>query len=179
MGAPWPDEEEPDPSKVREAFNLEERKASHWCWQPLANAKLPKVQDEDWSLGGLDHFILARLEKEGLRPAPDADRRTWIRRVSFDLRGIPPSQQEVDAFVLDKSPEAFESVVDGYLASPDYAVKWARHWLDLVRFAESYGHEFDYNIPHAWKYRDYVVRAFEQDVPHDQMIREAVAGDLL
>lgn len=179
MGAPWPDEEEPDPSKVREAFDLEGRKDSHWCWQPLADPVIPQVKDQAWPLGGLDHFILARLEKEGLRPAADADRRTWIRRASFDLRGLPPTTDEVDAFLNDDGPEAFETVVDRYLNSPDYAVKWARHWLDLARYAESYGHEHDYDIPYAWKYRDYVVRAFADDVPHDQMIREALAGDLL
>lgn len=178
-GAPWPDEPEPDADSVRESFDLEKRRAEHWCWQPVAKPEVPEVKVSDWPLSELDHFILHRLEQEGLRPAPDADRRTWIRRVSFDLRGIPPTWDEVETFVKDESPQAHETVVDRYLSSPDYGVKWGRHWLDLARYAESYGHEFDYDIPHAWKYRDYVVRAFQQDVPHDQMILEAVAGDLL
>lgn len=177
--APWPDEEAPDEAGVRESFNLEERRDSHWCWQPVADPKPPAVKATGWPLSDLDHFVLARLEEQELVPAGDADRATWIRRVSYDLRGIPPTWEEVEAFVQDQHEKAHETVVDRYLASPDYGIKWGRHWLDLMRYAESYGHEFDYNIPHAWKYRDYVVRAFQEDVPHDQMIREAVAGDLL
>lgn len=179
MGAPWPDEPPPKAGEKRNAFDLEARRKAHWCWYPVEEVEPPAVEDQDWPLSPLDRFILADLEKEGLRPAEDADRRVWIRRVSFDLRGIPPTVEEIDAFVADASPEAHAKVVDRYLASSDYGVKWGRHWLDLARYAESYGHEFDYNIPHAWKYRDHIVRAFNQDIPHDQMIREAIAGDLL
>lgn len=178
-GAPWPDEPAPAAGGNREQFDLEARRDSHWCWQPVARVKPPTVEDEDWPLDPIDRFILAKLEEVGLCPAEDADRRTWIRRASFDLRGLPPTPEEVEAFLADASPEAHERVVDRYLASPDYGVKWGRHWLDLVRYAESYGHEFDYDIPEAWKYRDHVVRAFNGDVAHDRMIREAIAGDLL
>ncbi|BCX46928.1 cytochrome c [Haloferula helveola] len=179
MGAPWPDEEPPKPGKNRDAFDIQARRATHWCWQPVKEVRPPAVKDSDWPLQPLDQFILAKLEAANLKPAPDADRPSWIRRLSFDLRGLPPTPEEVDAFVADTSDDAFEKVVDRYLASSDYGVKWGRHWLDLARYAESYGHEFDYNIPEAWKYRDTVVRAFNADVPHDQMIREAIAGDLL
>ncbi len=179
LGAPWPDEPAPEAGGNRESFDLEARHAAHWCWHPVEDVAPPAVQDEEWPLGTIDRFILAKLEAKALKPAADADRRTWIRRVSFDLRGVPPKAEEVEAFVADTSPEAHAKVVDRYLASPDYGVKWGRHWLDLARYAESYGHEFDYDIPHAWKYRDHVVEAFNDDVPHDQMIREAIAGDLL
>ena len=114
-----------------------------------------------------------------MKPSSEADRRTWIRRVYFDIIGLPPSIKEVDDFVADESPDAFEKVVDGLLASPHFGERWARHWMDLTRFAETHGHEFDYPIAHAFEYRDYLIRAFNQNVPYDQFIREHIAGDLL
>src|SRR5205807_1119222 len=124
-------------------------------------------------------FILARLEAAGLSPAPEADRRALIRRVTFDLAGLPPTAPEVEAFLADRAPGAFEKVVDRLLASPHYGERWARHWLDLVRFSETLGFEFDYDVPNAWRYRDYVIRALNEDVPYDQLVREHLAGDLL
>src|SRR5207244_2072482 len=118
-------------------------------------------------------------EAKGLRPAEPADRRTWIRRVTFDLIGLPPTPAEIDAFLTDDSPQAFERVVDRLLASPHYGEHWARHWFDLVRYAESRGHEFDPNIPNAWQYRDYAIRAFNADVPYNQFVTEHIAGDLI
>src|SRR5207302_11191982 len=119
------------------------------------------------------------LEAEGLRPAAPADRRTLLRRVTFDLTGLPPTPQEIADFLADDAPDAYEKVVDRLLASPAYGERWGRHWLDLVRFAEPQGHEFDFEIADASLYRDYVIRAFNADVPYDQFVREHVAGDLL
>jgi hypothetical protein len=119
------------------------------------------------------------LERNGLKPAPATDKRTWLRRVTFDLTGLPPTPAEIEAFLQDSSPKAYETVVERLLAAPAYGERWARHWLDLVRYAESLGHEFDFTIFNAYQYRDYVIRAFNADVPYDQMIREHFAGDLL
>lgn len=176
MGMPWPAESGP---KGAEVFDLEARKASHWAWQ------LPRLVEDLPAVAGLDdgdvidRFIESRLADEGIEPGPKADRATLIRRVTLDLTGLPPTPEEVEAFVKDDSPGAYERLVDRLLASPGYGEKWGRHWLDLMRYAESYGHEFDYSIPHAWKYRDYVIRALNDDVPYDRFVREHVAGDLI
>jgi len=167
MGLPWPDEAAPGSGK---RFDLEARKASHWAW------KAP-VRSADYD--SIDEFIDARLSKEGLEPAPPADRATLIRRVTLDLTGLPPTPQEIDAFLNDTSHDAYQTLVDRLLASPRYGEKWARHFLDLVRYAESFGHEFDFSIPYAWKYRDYVIRAINGDVPYDRFVREHIAGDLI
>ena len=113
------------------------------------------------------------MEEHGLAPAPEADRRTLIRRLTFDLTGLPPTPGEIDAFLADRSPDAYERLVDRLLASPHYGERWGRHWLDLVRFAETAGHEFDYDIPNAFRYRDYVIRAFNADLPYDQFVDRA------
>src|SRR5204863_2233931 len=126
-----------------------------------------------------DAFLLARLEANGLTPAPPADKATLLRRVTFDLTGLPPTPGEIASFLADRSPQAYEKVVDHLLASPQYGERWARHWLDLVRFAETSGHEFDFEKPEAWRYRDYVIRAFNQDLPYDRFVTEQIAGDLL
>ena len=161
-------------------FNLAER-AKHWSWQPVKLGPLPEVRDQSWPANALDRFILAKLEAAGLAPAADADRATLIRRASFDLIGLPPRPDEVAAFLADPAPTepAFATVVDRLLASPHYGERWARHWMDLVRFAETSGHEFDYDIPLAYRYRDYLIRAFNQDLPWDQFVVEHIAGDLL
>ena len=179
MGAPWPDEAPPELPANYKPFDLEARKREHWSWQPVKDVTPPVVENEAWPLQPLDRFILAKLEAAGLEPAEDADRATWIRRLSFDLRGIPPAVEEVAAFVADSSSDAFEKVVDAFLASPHYGVTWGRHWLDLVRYADGYGHEYDFEIPNAWKYRDSIVRAFNEDVPHDRMVVDAIAGDIV
>ncbi|MGE9267704.1 MAG: PSD1 and planctomycete cytochrome C domain-containing protein [Verrucomicrobiales bacterium] len=178
MGAPWPEEEEVALRRGK-GFALEERKAGHWCWQGPVERKVPAVRQGAWPLGEIDHFILARLEAAGLRPAPDAGRAEWLRRVSFDLTGLPPTREELAAFLNDDSPTAHETVVDRLLAAPAFGEKWARHWLDLMRYADAYGHEFDYPIPGAWRYRDYLVRAFNEDLPYDRFLVEHVAGDLV
>jgi hypothetical protein len=176
MGAPWPEDKATVVTKNN--FNIEERK-KHWCWQPVRPLLPPEVGRKDWPLSPIDAFLLAKLEAKNLAPAPAADKRTLIRRVTFDLTGLPPAPEEIDAFLLDEAPDAFARVVDRLLASPRYGERWARHWLDLVRYGESRGHEFDYIIPNAYQYRDYVIRALNADVPYRQFVTEHVAGDLL
>jgi hypothetical protein len=151
----------------------------HWSFQPIKLADLPRVRNKTWLRSPIDAFLLARLEQAGLVPADPADRRTLLRRVTFDLIGLPPTPEEISAFVNDRSPAAFEKVVDRLLASPHYGERWARHWLDLVRFAETNGHEFDFYKDEAWRYRDYVIHAFNQDLPYDSFVREHIAGDIL
>jgi hypothetical protein len=180
MGAPWPEDRTPKAVAGRGGFDLLKRKQSHWAWQPIRPPQaLPAVKDMAWPSCAVDRSILAGLEAKGLRPAAPADRRTLIRRLSFDLTGLPPSPAEVEAFVKDESPEAVAKVVDRLLAAPAFGERWGRHWLDLVRYAESRGHEFDYPVPNAYQYRDYVIRALNADVPYDAFVREHIAGDLL
>ena len=179
-GAYWPDEEVKgdDVKPAARVFDLQER-AKHWSFQPVAEVIPPEVKDGSWPLSAMDRFVLSGLEVNGLKPNPEADRRTLLRRVTLDLTGLPPSLAEITDFLADPSPDAYEKVVDRLLASPHYGERWGRHWLDLVRFAETSGHEFDYDIPSAWQYRDYVVRALNEDVPYDQFLREHIAGDLI
>ena len=127
----------------------------------------------------VDAFVLARLEKEGLMPAKPADRATLLRRVTFDLTGLPPSPEEIDAFVNDPSPNAYAKVVERLLASPHYGERWGQHWLDVVRYADTDGFEYDALRPDAWRYRDYVVKSFNHDKPFDRFILEQLAGDEL
>ncbi len=152
----------------------------HWAFQPVARPSPPLAAlHSPWPRNPIDIFILTRLEKERLAPSPEAERRTLIRRVCFDLIGLPPTPAEVDAFVNDPDPLAYEKLVDRLLASPQFGERWARHWLDVVRFAESHGFETNQPRPNAWPYRDYVIRAFNDDKPYDQFIREQLAGDAL
>ena len=179
-GAVWPEEPEPQSDgPVTARFDWEQRAANHWCWQPINAISPPQVADREWVRNPIDQFVLSRLESVGLMPAEDADRYALIRRLSFDLIGLPPTDEEVRRFVNDDTPNATERLVDRLLASPHFGEKWARHWMDLVRYAETCGHEFDYPLPHAWKYRDYLIRAFNADVPYDEFIAEHIAGDLL
>jgi hypothetical protein len=183
LGAPWPEEREPagsgEGAGPEEEFDLEARRRAHWAWRPLSAAEPPPVVDEEWPRWPADHFLLAKLEERGLAPAPPASPGVLIRRLSFDLTGLPPSPEEVEAFLSDTSPGALERAADRLLASPRFGERWARHWLDLVRYAETFGHEFDYPIPNAYRYRDYVISAFNSDVPYDRFVLEHVAGDLL
>jgi hypothetical protein len=151
----------------------------HWAFQPVQDAKPPTVRNRSWGRTPVDDFILARLEAKGLPPAAPADRRTLIRRVTFDLTGLPPTPDEVEAFLADDSPGAFERVVDRLLSSPHYGERWARRWMDVVRFAETNGHNRDIEKPNAFRYRDYLIDAFNQDVPFDRFILENLAGDKL
>jgi hypothetical protein len=151
-----------------------------WSIQPLVRPAIPAVAGVPAADGNpIDAFILARLRAQSLTPSPEADRRTLIRRLYFDLIGLPPSPAEVEAFVHDESPDAYGKLVDHLLASPHYGERWARHWLDLARYSESDGYEDDKVRPHAWRYRDYVIRAFNADKPYDRFVQEQIAGDEL
>lgn len=178
MGLPWPAESSADKGHTAK-FDLAERAAKHWCWQPLTSPTSPTVTNSDWPMNEIDRFILSRLESQGLTPAAAADRATLLRRAYFDLIGLPPSPGEVEAFIADDSPKAFESVVDRLLNSVHFGERWGRHWLDLVRYAETRGHEFEPIIPNAWQYRDYVIRALNLDVPYNRFLMEQIAGDLI
>src|SRR5262245_48132752 len=161
------------------ATNVARADDKHWAFVPPADPPLPVVKDADWVKSPIDGFILAGLEARGLRPAAAADRRTLIRRVTFDLTGLPPSPDDVEAYVSDNSPEAFIRVVDRLLASSAYGERWGRHWLDLARYADSNGLDENVAYGNAWRYRDYVVAAFNADKPYDRFIAEQIAGDLL
>jgi hypothetical protein len=150
-----------------------------WSLQPVRRPPLPATCQTDWCRNPIDHFILARLEGHGLKSAPAADRRTLIRRLSFDLLGLPPTPEEVEAFVRDGSPRAYERLVDRLLASPHYGERWARHWLDVARFGESNGFEHDEFRKNAWRYRDWVIDALNRDLPYDEFARLQIAGDVL
>ncbi|MFN3189999.1 MAG: PSD1 and planctomycete cytochrome C domain-containing protein [Aureliella sp.] len=182
MGAPWPEEAAPAAKGAIDQFDLEKRKSEFWLWQPIQSPSAPAVENAEWAewpRNQIDHFILACLEQAGLEPVGDADRTALLRRLYFDLIGLPPPVSEVDAFLSDNSEGALERVVDRLLDSEHFGERWARHWLDLVRYAESRGHEFDNDTPNAFQYRDYVIRALNADVPYDQFVREHIAGDLL
>ena len=177
-GAAWPEVAVPvSLGKPNEKY--EKLRKEHWAWRPLLDAPVPKVVDASWPRDDIDRFLLSRLEAKGLKPVGDANPRDLIRRVTFDLTGLPPSPEEISDFVGDPSADAFEKVVDRLLGSPAFGERWGRHWLDVARFAESSGGSRNLPLPHAWRYRDYVVDAFNKDKPYDQFIREQVAGDLL
>ena len=152
---------------------------NHWAFHPVVDPATPAVRDATWALDPLDRFVLARLEKVGLRPVADADRYTWLRRVSLDLTGLPPSPVEIEAFVKDDSPRAFETVVDRLLQSRAFGERWARHWLDLTGYADMIGTSNNVFAEHAWRYRDYLIEAYHKDKPFDRFVREQIAGDLL
>ena len=177
----WIDAGAPDPREGKgEAtagggFTNEARR--HWSFQPVRKGEPPRVEDPAWVRTPVDAFILAKLEGRRWRPAPEAGRVEWIRRVSFDLIGLPPTPEEIDAFVDDASPDAHEKIVDRLLDSPHYGEKWAQHWLDLVRYAETEGYEYDRHVPEAWRYRDYVIDSLNRDKPFDRFLVEQIAGD--
>ena len=159
-------------------FDLAARTQEHWCWQPIAEVAPPQV-DGNWPQKDLDKFILAKLQQHELTPAAAANRRTWLRRITFATIGLPPTPEEIQAYLADTSDEAQEQVVDRLLRSPHFGEHWGQHWLDLMRFAETRGHEQDFAIPEAYRFRDYVIRAFNADVPYDQFVTEHIAGDLV
>ncbi len=179
MGSPAPADREPAFSGVRDEGSYWNKARDYWAFRPLRKEEPPAVRDTTWPRQPIDRFLLARLEEKQLKPAAEASKRIWLRRVTFDLTGLPPTREEVDSFLSDTSTEAHEKVVDRLLRSPHYGERWGRHWLDLVRFAETNGHEFDNTKQDAWRYRDYVIRAFNQDLPYDRFVREQIAGDLL
>jgi hypothetical protein len=180
-GAPYvrPLNTAPVSAKSKTEFAITSADRAHWAFQPVRRPEVPAVKDSAWSSLPIDRFIRAAQEAKGLRPSSRASRETLIRRVTLDLIGLPPSPDDIKRFAADSSPDAYEKLIDRLLASPHYGERWGRHWLDLARFAESDGFEHDAVRPHAWRYRDYVVRAFNADKPYDRFIREQIAGDEL
>ena len=164
-------------SGTREASRNEQPVARHWAFVPPERPQVPPVSDDKWVRSPVDAFILRELGKQGIRPSPPADRRTLLRRVYLDLIGLPPTPEEVDAFLQDKSANAYGRVVEDLLSRPQYGERWARHWLDVVRYAETNGYERDGTKPHAWRYRDYVIDALNNDKPFDRFLTEHLAGD--
>jgi len=153
--------------------------ATHWALRALTLPAIPEVKGKDWVRTPVDAFVLHELEARGMTPSAEADRRTLIRRVTFDLTGLPPTPEEMAAFVADPSKDAYEKVVDRLLASPRYGERWARHWMDAVHYAESHGHDEDKFRPHEWPYRDYLIRSFNDDKPYARFVEEQLAGDVI
>ncbi|MEY2981218.1 MAG: hypothetical protein RL562_1445 [Planctomycetota bacterium] len=180
-GAFWPEEPLPASRADAPVFDLAQRRATHWCWQALESVRPPDVEDDRFASNPIDRFVWQGLRDAGLDPAPPTSRAAWLRRVTFDLTGLPPTIAAQDAFLNDprSDAEARAAVVDALLASQAFGERFARHWLDLVRYAETMGHEFDFPMAQPWRYRDYLIRAFRDDVPYDQLIFEHLAGDLL
>ena len=178
-GAPWTISKTPAAANAKDAFNLEARKQRlPWIWQTPRRQAVPEIASPS-PLDEVDRFILAKLREKGIAPALPTDDLTWLRRVHFAITGLPPSREDMRGFLRDRSPERREHVVDALLASPHFGERWARHWMDLVRYAESRGHESDYPIANAWRYRDYLIRAFNADLPYDRFVAEHIAGDIL
>src|SRR3989449_147702 len=154
-------------------------KSDHWAFKPAVRPTVPAVKNRGWPRSPIDNFVLARLEAEKLAPSQPADRVTLIRRLSFDLVGLPPTPDEVRQFVADSGPDAYERLADQLLASPRYGERWARHWLDVVHYGESHGYDKDKPRPNAWPYRDYVIRSLNNDAPYSRFVQEQLAGDVL
>ena len=183
LGLPWPGEQEfPVPktsSAAADQYVISEVQRKHWAFQPVRVAAVPPVSDNAWPVGDIDRFVLAGLDKQRLRPNPSADKRTLLRRVTLDLTGLPPTPEEIRDFLADSSPVAYARVVDRLLASPHYGERWGRHWLDVARYADTAGDGADYPVREAYKYRNWVIDAFNQDKPYNQFLHEQIAGDIL
>ena len=173
MGAPWPSH----PPVTAADAKITDRDPRHWALQPIAEPPVPEVDDDGWCTNAIDRFVFRKLAAERLTPAPPANRRALIRRLYFGLVGLPPTPREVESFDRDPSPGAESALIERLLASAHYGEQWGRHWLDLVRYAESDGHHQDRYRPEAWRYRDYVVDVFDQDMPYDRFILQQLAGD--
>lgn len=174
LGAPWPDNPAQKVVVTEGGFTEEQR--NYWFFKPVAKFTPPKIVGK-WVRNDIDRFIFAKQQEMKLTPAAEADRHELVRRVYFDLHGLPPTREQIDAFVNDKDPRAYEKLVDELLASPRYGERWAQHWLDLARYAESDGYNADEYRPSVWPYRDYVIKSFNDDKPYDQFVREQLAGD--
>ena len=181
LGVPWGGAKTAGAAEDMQA-RAARAKETHWAYRPIVRPEPPaSVSDPAWTVNPIDRFILAALDKNGLRPSPAADRRTLLRRATFDLTGLPPTAAEVAAFVADPAPDAFAKVVDRLLASPAYGQRWGRHWLDVARYSDTKGYVFteDRRFPYAYTYRDYVIRALNEDRPYDEFLRQQLAADLL
>ena len=183
MGAPWTPEDADLLVEVHDPLagvtEVNEKTKAHWSYKPMTRVEPPQVSDPAWAVNPVDAFIRAKLDEKGLQPVGEASKAALLRRLSYDLTGLPPSLEEIRAFEADTSPDAWGKQVDRLLASPQYGEKWARHWLDVVRYAESNGFERDNDKPFVWRYRDYVIRSFNQDKPYDRFLMEQLAGDEL
>ncbi|MBI1914771.1 MAG: PSD1 domain-containing protein [Planctomycetes bacterium] len=177
-GAAWPEVRVPQ-GFGKYSAKYDKLRKEHWAWQPLREGKVPPVRDASWPRTSIDRFILAGLEREGLRPVSDADRTTLIRRVTFDLTGLPPTPAEIDAFLDERSTDAYPKLVERLLASPAFGERWGRHWLDVARYGESTGSARNVPYPQSWRYRDCVINALNSDKPYDRFLIEQIAGDLL
>ncbi len=176
MGAPWPEEARPATTKANAPGMYERIRMEHWAFQPVKASAPPTVTGMTHPV---DQFLVSAMRKAGLQPAGPADRRTLIRRLSLVLTGLPPTPLEADLFVRDSAPGAYERLVDRLLATPQFGEHWARHWMDVMRFAETFGNDWNYEVKGSWLYRDYLIRALNNDVPYNQLVREHLAGDLL
>jgi hypothetical protein len=185
LGAPWPatstTKAAPAAANPASAEGIAHAKSTHWSLHPVTRPNVPDIRNAAWCRSDIDRFVLAKLEAAGIAPSPEADRRTWLRRVTFDLIGLPPTAEEVSAFEADQSSDAYERVIHRLLASPRYGERWGRHWLDVARYADTKGYVFteERRYPFSYTYRDYVIRAFNQDVPFDRFILEQLAADQL
>jgi hypothetical protein len=180
-GLPWTPGvvDEPEPTAAHGPPQVNDETRAHWAFQPVQRPALPREQDHSWARTAIDAFILSRLEASGLRPAAEASRQTLIRRATYDLTGLPPTPEEVATFLADDAPGAYERLIDRLLASPHYGERWGRHWLDLVRYAETNSYERDGPKPYVWRYRDWVIGALNADMPYDRFLIEQLAGDEL
>jgi cytochrome c553 len=181
LGAPWPEENAPAtpaaPKAGERAFTAEEK--AFWAFQPVKRSAVPEVKDKAWVKNPVDAFILSKLEAAGMKPAKEADRRTLLRRLSFDLTGLPPTTEELEAFLKDERSDAWQKQVDRLLASSAYGEKWGRRWLDVARYADSNGMDENLSYANAWRYRDWVIKAVNADMPYDRFVRDQIAGDLV
>jgi hypothetical protein len=177
MGATWPNSEDAPLQLRQPGLSITERDREFWSFRPIARPPIPAVRNTSWARNEIDQFVAARLEQDNLSPSTNATKRELIRRLYFDLLGLPPTYEQVEVFLADAMPDAYERLVDHLLSSPHYGERWGRHWLDVVRFAQSNGYERDNEKPLAWMYRDYVIRAMNADKPFDQFVCEQLAGD--
>jgi hypothetical protein len=177
-GTPWPTASRP-PTTGSDPIDYQQWRTSHWAWQPVQDYEPPPSRDRTGASSPIDRFINARLEDSQLTPVPAAGKRQWLRRVTFDLIGLPPTPEEVRAFLEDDSPDLHERVIDRLLASPHYGERWGRHWLDVVRYADTTANDGNFVMRYAYRFRNYVIDAFNGDMPYDQFIKEQIAGDLL
>ena len=180
IGAPWPVETGQSDSRPARIWNWDQLRTAHWAWQPIQEPELPAEDDKFWAQTPLDRFVLARRRQAAIASAPPAERRVLLRRIYFDLIGLPPPPTEVDTFVASLEPDAVARIGDRLLASPRYGERWGRQWLDVARYSDGFGGFLDNQaLPHAWRYRDWVVDALNRDLPYDQFVRYQIAGDLL
>jgi hypothetical protein len=180
IGAPWPKGNGKEPASAESGFTITPEQRAFWAFQPVKHQPAPTVRNSTWPKNDIDRFVLAEMESRGLAPSPAAEKRTLIRRATFDLIGLPPTPEEVEAFVNDSSEEAFARVVDRLLASSHYGERWGRHWLDVARYGEDQAHTFQARLyPNGYRYRDWVVKSLNDDLPYNQFVMEQIAGDQL